>query len=196
MASYVKLMAAILVSFAVITLMSFVESFCGKTYELVAISSIAVSALLVSLITRSLVISTVSMCIGGVAAVLFTLSSPYVFNIQLQLWNPLMIFGISETFGRLLLIAIAVGISVGITSVIKIATSPKEEVKVPVEELVKEVIEVEEKPEVTTVYPQTTEAPKKTAEVAMEMMTCPHCGGSIPSDALFCPLCGKRVKED
>lgn len=195
MGPYTRLMVATLVSFALITLMSFVESFCGKTCELVAISGVAVSALLVSLITRSLVISAVSMSIGGVVAVFFTLLSPYLFNIQLQLWNPLTIFGISETFGRLLLIAIAVGISAGITSVIGVATRPKEEAAVPAEELVKEVVEVEEKHEITTAYPETTEGPKKTAEVAMEMVVCPHCGGSIPSDALFCPLCGKRVKE-
>ncbi|MEM1655469.1 MAG: zinc ribbon domain-containing protein [Nitrososphaerota archaeon] len=30
----------------------------------------------------------------------------------------------------------------------------------------------------------------------VELMECPACGGQIPSDSIYCPLCGSRVAEE
>jgi len=30
----------------------------------------------------------------------------------------------------------------------------------------------------------------------VELINCPHCGQQIPSDSIYCPLCGGKVKEE
>ncbi len=42
------------------------------------------------------------------------------------------------------------------------------------------------------------EAVRPEAEVAeeeVELIECPSCGGQIPSDSIYCPLCGSKVAE-
>lgn len=64
--------------------------------------------------------------------------------------------------------------------------------KVELEEVkAKEIVEKEKKPpekieeEVTKIE----ETPK------LKFIKCPHCGRSIPSDSIFCPLCGEKIGE-
>ncbi|MEM2910012.1 MAG: zinc ribbon domain-containing protein [Nitrososphaerota archaeon] len=197
MVSPIRLVVATSTSFAIMLLFSFVEHFSGGMRELIAVSGVLVSAILVSLLARSLIVSVIGMLVGGAIAMLLALSSPYIFNIQLQLWNPLAVLVVSGVFGRLLLVGIAVGISAGISSILRGFEHPKKEVTPPAEELVREVVEAkEEKPEPVTIPPPAKEvtAPE-VVEKPIETVTCPHCKEDIPPDALFCPLCGKRVKE-
>jgi len=194
MVSLVRLTVATSASFLIIALFSFIEHFGAGMQELIAIFGIAVSALIASLVARSMLASAVSVAVGGAFALLLTLLSPYIFYIELKLWNPLGAFGILEAFGRILLVGIAVGISVGISGMLRVFEAQKKEgVKPPAEE----VVEVkEEKPETTPTPPTAREAAVQEAVgVPTETITCPGCKESIPSDAIFCPLCGKRVKE-
>jgi len=34
------------------------------------------------------------------------------------------------------------------------------------------------------------------APAPQKFKICPNCGGEIPADSVFCPLCGKRVEEE
>jgi len=34
------------------------------------------------------------------------------------------------------------------------------------------------------------------AEEEVELIECPSCGRQIPSDSIYCPLCGSRVAEE
>jgi DNA-directed RNA polymerase subunit RPC12/RpoP len=42
------------------------------------------------------------------------------------------------------------------------------------------------------------EAARPKAEIAeeVEFIKCPSCGGQIPSDSIYCPLCGSKVAEE
>ena len=53
-------------------------------------------------------------------------------------------------------------------------------------------VEVSEKAEVRE--EETMVEEKRKAEA--ELMSCPHCGQQIPSDSIYCPLCGGKVKEE
>ncbi|MCD6312631.1 MAG: zinc ribbon domain-containing protein [Thaumarchaeota archaeon] len=48
-------------------------------------------------------------------------------------------------------------------------------------------------------FPRVEEEFEKLEEVVVseevELTTCPSCGRLIPSDSIYCPLCGERVKE-
>ena len=66
-----------------------------------------------------------------------------------------------------------------------------EEVKVE-EEVRAEEIPKEERPleKIEEEIARVEEAPKP------ELIKCPHCGQQIPSDSIFCPLCGERVRRE
>ena len=51
-----------------------------------------------------------------------------------------------------------------------------------------------EKGEEAEVEEEEVMAEEKRKEV--ELITCPHCGQQIPSDSIYCPLCGGKVKEE
>jgi len=51
-----------------------------------------------------------------------------------------------------------------------------EEVERPPEKIEEETVKIEEAPE-------------------LKFIKCPHCGQSIPSDSIFCPLCGGKIGE-
>ncbi|MEM0329174.1 MAG: hypothetical protein QXW02_02175 [Nitrososphaerota archaeon] len=38
--------------------------------------------------------------------------------------------------------------------------------------------------------------PEIEAAEEVELMECPACGGQIPSDSIYCPLCGSKVAEE
>ena len=59
-----------------------------------------------------------------------------------------------------------------------------EEVKVEEEVRAEEIPKKEERP------PERVEEPKP------ELIKCPHCGQQIPSDSIFGPLCGERVRRE
>jgi len=66
-----------------------------------------------------------------------------------------------------------------------------EEVKVE-EEVRAEEIPKEERPleKIEEEIARVEEAPKP------ELIKCPHCGQQIPSDSIFCPLCGEKVRRE
>jgi len=67
-----------------------------------------------------------------------------------------------------------------------------EEVKVEEEVRAEEITKKEERPpeRVEEEIARVEEAPKP------ELIKCPHCGRQIPSDSIFCPLCGERVRRE
>ena len=67
-----------------------------------------------------------------------------------------------------------------------------EEVKVEEEVRAEEIPKKEERPpeRVEEEIARVEEAPKP------ELIKCPHCGQQIPSDSIFCPLCGERVRRE
>ena len=65
------------------------------------------------------------------------------------------------------------------------------EVKVEEEVKAEEIVKKEEKPpeRVEEEMARIEETPKP------KFIKCPHCGRSIPSDSIFCPLCGGKIGE-
>jgi len=67
-----------------------------------------------------------------------------------------------------------------------------EEVKVEEEVRAEEIPKKEERrlERVEEEIARVEEAPKP------ELIRCPHCGRQIPSDSIFCPLCGQKVRRE
>ena len=88
-----------------------------------------------------------------------------------------------------IMVGIASGLSITLSRIYpKPAVKGVEEVKVE-EARAEEVVEREERPpeRVEEEIAKAEEAPKP------ELIKCPHCGKLIPSDSIFCPLCGEKI---
>ena len=88
-----------------------------------------------------------------------------------------------------IMLGIASGLSITLSRIYpKPAVKGVEEVKVE-EARAEEVVEREERPpeRVEEEIAKAEEAPKP------ELIKCPHCGKLIPSDSIFCPLCGEKI---
>lgn len=107
--------------------------------------------------------------IGGVAALASNYASDQLLAIASEAYL---------TWQFLIAIILAPSLSAGLFMLAKPEKIPEVEIE--------EVKDVEER--------EAVEEPKN-VEAGMELISCPYCGGSIPADSIYCPLCGERIRE-
>ena len=93
----------------------------------------------------------------------------------------------------LIILTITSGLSITLSKIHpKTAITGVREVEVEGEVKAEEIIEEEAKPpeRAEEEIAKVEEAPKP------ELIKCPHCGRLIPSDSIFCPLCGGRIRGE
>jgi len=154
------------------------------------ILAMLVSAISSSILLKNSNISFLPPLIGGSISLLISMLlsrtqvvSPDLFSRYLQL-QYMMYYVIT--------VGIASGLSITLSRIYpRPAVKSIEEVKVE-EARAEEVVEREERPleGVEEEIAKAEEAPKP------ELIKCPHCGRLIPSDSIFCPLCGERIRGE
>jgi len=155
------------------------------------ISAMLISAISSSILLENSNISFLPPLVGGSISLLIPvlLSSIQVISLDLfsQYLQPhYMIY-------HVIAIVAASGLSIALSRMYpKPVMEGVEEVKVEEEVRAEEIPEKEERPpeRVEEEIARVEEAPKP------ELIKCPHCGQQIPSDSIFCPLCGERVRRE
>ena len=151
------------------------------------ILAMVISAISSSILLRNLNISFLPPLIGG--------SIPPLILILLsnaQLISPDLASQYLQPY-YLIILTIASGLSIALSKIRpKTAITGVREVKVEEEVKAEETIEEEAKPpeRAEEEIAKVEEAPKP------ELIKCPHCGQLIPSDSIFCPLCGGRIRGE
>ena len=150
------------------------------------ILAMLISAISSSILLRNLNISFLPPLIGGSIPplILILLSNAQVISPDLasQYLQPYY----------LIILAIASGLSITLSKIHpKTAITGVREVEVEGEVKAEEIIEEAKPPErAEEEIAKVEEAPKP------ELIKCPHCGQLIPSDSIFCPLCGERIQGE
>lgn len=142
--------------------------------------SVAVIALVVGFVANSASIAALATAIGGLASFLAALS------LNLSLWSPspypsdlLAVRGM--IFGATVLLSSGVGfISSGL-----LPRKPKEPQKT---------VEAAPQPEAVKEQEKTQEQRPEPAELGMKI--CKFCQNVIPTESVFCPMCGVKLVED
>ena len=155
------------------------------------ILAMLISAIPSSILLKNSNISFLPPLIGGSISLLIPLILSSIQVISLDLFSQYlqphyMIYYV-------IIVVMASGLSITLSRLYpKPVVEGVEEVKVEEEVRAEEIPEKEERPpeRVEEEIARVEEAPKP------ELIKCPHCGQQIPSDSIFCPLCGERVRRE
>ena len=155
------------------------------------ILAMLISAISSSILLKNSNISFLPPLIGGSISLLIPILLSNIQVISLDLFSQYL--QLHYMIYHVIIVVMASGLSLILSRLYpKPVVEGVEEVKVEEEVRAEEIPKREERPpeRVEEEIARVEEAPKP------ELIKCPHCGQQIPSDSIFCPLCGERVRRE